>query len=109
MAKAQPSTTFRVRPAARSDAPAMIHVINSAFAVEAFLEGTRIDELRLAEHWNGGEFLVAEDDAGKIVASVYVEIKEDRGYFGMLAVDPSQQGRGLARQMIDAAEDHCRA
>ncbi|HUO60248.1 MAG TPA: GNAT family N-acetyltransferase, partial [Candidatus Acidoferrales bacterium] len=31
-----------------------------------------------------------------------------RGYFGMLAVDPSRQGTGLGRKMVDAAEDHCR-
>jgi len=26
----------------------------------------------------------------------------------MLAVDPSQQGKGLGRLMVEAAEDHCR-
>jgi GNAT superfamily N-acetyltransferase len=86
----------------------MIPIINAAFAVETFLDGTRTDEVRFEEYKKSGEFLVAEDGSGKIVASIYIELRGDRGYFGMLAVDPTQQGRGLARLMIEAAEDHCR-
>jgi GNAT superfamily N-acetyltransferase len=87
----------------------MIPVINAAFAVETFLDGTRTDEIRLAEYKKSGEFLVAEDESGRIVASIYVEVRGDRGYFGMLAVDPLQQGRGLAHLVIEAAEEHCRS
>jgi ribosomal protein S18 acetylase RimI-like enzyme len=32
---------------------------------------------------------------------VYVELRGDRGYFGMLSVDPSRQGRGVGRRLID--------
>ena len=32
----------------------------------------------------------------------------ERGSFGMLAVDPSRQGAGLGRRLIDAAEQHIR-
>jgi GNAT superfamily N-acetyltransferase len=84
-------------------------VVNAAFAVEStFIEGTRTDEPRMAEMTQKGEFLVAEDDLGWIIASVYMEVRGERGYFGMLAVAPARQGRGLGQRMIAAAEDVCR-
>jgi len=97
-----------IRKATKDDAPAMISLVNEAFTVEDFLEGTRTDTERMAKSMQAGQFLVAEDAFGKIVATVYIELHGERGYFGMLAVDPSQQGQGLGRRMIEAAEDHCR-
>jgi len=97
-----------IRVATQHDAPAMIPLINEAFLVEDFLEGTRTDAERMAKSMETGQLLVAEDSAGKIVATIYIELHGQRGYFGMLAVDPSQQGKGLGRLMIDAAEDYCR-
>jgi GNAT superfamily N-acetyltransferase len=97
-----------IRTAAEADFPRMIPLINDAFAVETFLDGTRTDASRIAEMTKTGEYLIAEDEAGEIVASVYVELRGDRGYFGMLAVDPGRQGTGLGRLMVDAAEEYCR-
>lgn len=99
---------IRIRIATPVDRAAMIPVINDAFAIETFLEGTRTDDVRLTGMMGTGSFMVAEDDAGRIIASVYVEIRSTRGYIGMLAVDPALQGKGLGRAMIEAAEDHCR-
>jgi GNAT superfamily N-acetyltransferase len=99
---------LRIRPARGSDSVAMISVINSAFNVEDFLEGTRTDEARLSELMEQGEFLVAEDRRDKIVATVYLEFFGERGYFGMLAVDPPYQRGGLGRRMIQAAEERAR-
>jgi ribosomal protein S18 acetylase RimI-like enzyme len=40
-----------------------------------------------------------------IAGSVYVEERgPGLGYFGMLAVDPARQRRGLGRRLVDAAE-----
>jgi ribosomal protein S18 acetylase RimI-like enzyme len=99
---------IRIRVATATDRAAMIPVINEAFAIEAFLEGTRTDNARLTGMMGAGSFLVAEDDSSRIVASVYVEVRGTRGYIGMLAVDPALQGKGLGRAMVEAAEDHCR-
>jgi GNAT superfamily N-acetyltransferase len=44
-----------------------------------------------------------------MIACVHVEILEQRGYFGLLAVDPSRQGGGLGRKMVTEAEDYARA
>ena len=87
--------------------PAMIPIVNAAFAVEEFLEGTRTDTERMSAMMRKGTFLVAEK-AGEVVASVYTEMRGERAYFGMLAVDPSQQGTGLGRKMAEAAEARCR-
>jgi len=99
---------MHIRLATTADTASIVSVTNAAFAVETFLDGTRTDETRLAEMLRKGSFLVADDGRGRIVASVYIELRGTRGYFGMLAVDPSQQGKGLGRMMVEAAENHCR-
>jgi GNAT superfamily N-acetyltransferase len=86
----------------------MTAVINKAFAMETFLDGTRTDSERLAQTLTKGHCLVAEDEAGRIIGVVYVESNAARGYFGMLAVEPSLQGAGIGRAMAGAAEDYCR-
>jgi len=106
---ANPERVVRMRIATREDMDAMIPVVNAAFAVEDFIEGTRTDAERMGAMMRKGEFLVAEDDAGRVAASVYTELRAERGYFGMLAVDPARQGTGLGRLMVEAAENHCRA
>jgi GNAT superfamily N-acetyltransferase len=119
------TSPVRIRLASAADMPAMIPVVNAAFAIETFLDGTRTDEERMAEMMRKGEFLIAEEVAeeiadrvakgegaesnpGRMVAAVYTELRGERGYFGMLSVDPSRQGTGLGRVMVEAAENYCR-
>ncbi|MGZ4813815.1 MAG: GNAT family N-acetyltransferase [Terriglobales bacterium] len=100
---------LNIRLATPDDIPAMVPMVNAAFAIESFLEGTRTDEERMKALMHDGEFLVAEDEGDRILASVYVEkLGDDRAYLGMLAVDPSRQGSGLGRMLTEAAEEHCR-
>lgn len=86
----------------------MARLINSAFAVENFIEGGRTDETELLDRMSKGAFLLGCDESGDLVASVYIEVRGARGYFGMLAVDPKRQGNGLGRKMVEAAEKYCR-
>ena len=102
-------TSISVREASASDCAAMVPLINSAFAIEKFLDGDRTNEAELRQRMQKGEFLLGYDASGRLVASVYVEVRGARGYFGMLAVDPKQQGSGLGRRMVQAAEEYCRA
>ena len=97
-----------IRLAAPADQPAMEAVINAAFAVETFIEGTRTDPQHLAAMMQQGKFLLAFDPSGELVGSVYVEVNSSRGYFGMLAVNPAKQGTGIGRILVHAAEDYCR-
>jgi ribosomal protein S18 acetylase RimI-like enzyme len=100
--------TLRIRSADVADVDALVRLINSAFRVEqTFIEGDRIDAEGVRSYMAKGKFLVAADSTG-LVACVYVEIRGDRGYLGLLGVDPLLQGTGLGRKMMDAAEDYFR-
>jgi len=99
---------MKIRLATAADAPSIVSITNAAFAVETFLDNTRTDAAGVAAMMQKGHFLVAEQRPAHIVASVYIELRGVSGYFGMLAVDPSQQRKGLGRLMAKAAEDHCR-
>ncbi len=101
--------SIRYRLATAADAARIIAVVNAAFSVEDFLEGTRTDEARLAAMMEKGRILLAENAEGKLLGSIYYELRGERGYLGMLAVDPAEQGRGLARKIVEAAEDRLRS
>ncbi len=104
------TTTPVVRVAVAADVDRLTELINAAYIVERFFKhGDRTDVAEINALMARGAFLVAEIGGGNIAASVYVDVRGDRGYFGLLAVDPAAQGRGLARAMIEAAESHCRA
>ena len=100
---ARPTAT--IRQADASDTARLVELINAAYAIEDFLEGTRINADALAAHLEKGAILVAEERDGRLVACVYLEPRGERGYMGLLAVDPAQQRRGLAQQLAAAGED----
>ena len=96
------------RFATEADTEALIPLINAAFQVEKFFKvGERTDAAEISAHLKSGRFLLLEDEAG-IAGSVYIEVNGDRGYFGMLAVDPARQRSGIGRRLIVAAEEFCR-
>lgn len=110
--------SLRIRHATPADRERLIPLINSAFAVETFMQGPRTDQERLAASMEKGVILLAEDlaakdlvaegDSGRLLASIYTELRGARGYVGMLAVDPAHQRSGLGRRMLEAAEEHLR-
>jgi GNAT superfamily N-acetyltransferase len=102
------SNLVSIRVAEPDDRAAMAALINAAFAIETFIDGARTDEEDLRERMQKGTFLLGYDATEQLVASVYVELRGSRGYFGMLAVEPAHQGAGLGRKMVEAAEEFCR-
>jgi N-acetylglutamate synthase-like GNAT family acetyltransferase len=101
---------IKIRWADAGDGAAIVRVINRAFraAESFFVEGDRVSPEILQPMLAKGNFLLAETAAG-LVGCVYLELQGDRAYFGLLAVDPARQGRGLGRRLIDEAENHARA
>jgi len=100
---------LRIRPATAADRSRLIPLVNSAFSVETFLQGPRTDEERLSAAMEKGTILVAEDAEGRLLASIYTELRGKHGYAGMLAVDPVHQGGGLGRRLMEAVEERFRA
>jgi GNAT superfamily N-acetyltransferase len=99
------SDSLWFRLANLGDVEALAQLINAAFRVELpFIEGDRIDSEGVRAYIGKGKFLVAEVPTG-LAGCVYVELRGDRGYLGLLGVDPPRQGTGLGRKLMDAAED----
>lgn len=102
------STLAAIRVADPTDVARIARIVNSAFAIETFLEGPRTNEEQLTRMMQKGNFLLGCDTLNRILSSVYVELRTPRGYLGMLSVDPEHQGTGLGQAMVKAAEDFCR-
>ena len=105
-----------LRVARADEAPAVAALVNAAFQVEAFFKrGDRTNPAEIVDLMQRGEFLVLDEpgvagDAGTgLAACVYARVTGDRGYFGMLSIDPGFQGRGLGRSMVAAIESRFRA
>ena len=94
----------RRRFAAAEDVDALARLINAAFVVERpIFDGDRVNPERVRHFLDMGRFLVVED-AGGVAGCVYVERRGDRGYIGLLSVDPACQGSGLGRMLMESAE-----
>ncbi|HEU4836979.1 MAG TPA: GNAT family N-acetyltransferase [Pyrinomonadaceae bacterium] len=98
-----------IRTAESADAPQITAVINAAFRIaeEFFVDGNRITQAEVEELLAKGAFLVAELN-GKLTGCVYVELRGDRSYLGLLSVDPTIQQSGLGSQLMIEAERYCR-
>ncbi len=99
----------RVRIAEPSDARQIMAVINSAFRIaeEFFCGEDRITLEEVERLFTTGTFLIAEMDR-VLGGCVYVELRGDRSYLGLLSVDPSQQQGGFGSLLMNAGEQHCR-
>lgn len=94
-------------------AGAIASVINAAFRqAESFLiDRDRIDPDEVRKLLQAGVFLVVEEqvaeDRGMVRGCVFVELRDDRSYLGLLSVDPQLQKSGLGSKLMNAAEDYC--
>jgi predicted N-acetyltransferase YhbS len=89
---------LKTRFATDADAEAISALVNAAFKVERFfIDRDRVDPGMVREMLRNGKYLLAEDD-GALIACVYVELRGQRAYFGLLGVDPMRQGQGLGRK-----------
>jgi len=104
-----------LRAATVADVPALVTLVNSAYRGDSsragwtteadLLGGQRIDAESLAKAVAspGTVVLMGECD-GKPIACVQLERIGDDCYLGMLTIQPTLQGGGRGRQLLDAAE-----
>jgi GNAT superfamily N-acetyltransferase len=99
-----------MREATAADVPALVALINAAFAVEwAFINRDRTSAAEILGLLATGTFLVVEGLPSDIDACVYLERRGARVYLGMLAVQPARRKRGLGRRLMMESEARCRA
>ncbi len=98
----------------RADAGTAVRIadlINDAFKVEAaFVDGDRTsgNEVLALLSSPSNVFYLAHDGTA-LVGCIYAEpVAVDRGYIGLLAVEPSFQGGGIGQRLLAHAEDYLR-
>lgn len=86
------------------DLPSIVQLINEAFSVEAaFKVGERIDIEEVKGLFDKGYFLVLEE-GGILQANVYLEVRAERAYLGLLSIRQDRQGSGFGARLMAAAE-----
>jgi predicted N-acetyltransferase YhbS len=99
---------MNLRFAEEPDLPALTALINRAFKVEAFfIVRDRLTAEEALAYFRKGRFLLAEDNSA-LAGVVYVELRGDRSYLGLLSVNPELQKSGLGRRLMAAAEEFAR-
>jgi N-acetylglutamate synthase-like GNAT family acetyltransferase len=97
------------RSAQLEDAENIARLVNNAFRPERFFtDGDRTNPDKVRALLEKGKFFLAEE-AGALAGCVYVELRGERGYFGLLAVDPALQRSGLGSRLVAIAECECRS
>jgi GNAT superfamily N-acetyltransferase len=102
------SESCHIRTADLADAPAIARPVNVAFRPERFfIAADRTNPEKVAALMQKGKFFLLLEGEG-LAGCVYAELRGERGYFGLLAVDPGRQRSGVGVRMIAAAESYCR-
>jgi GNAT superfamily N-acetyltransferase len=97
-----------IRIATEADSEAIAGLVNTAFLVERFfIERDRTNPETVRGMMTKGKFLLVEN-GHNIIGSIYAELRGERGYFGMLSIDPSHQGHGVGRELVQTVEEDFR-
>ena len=105
----QKMLTPTVRLASAEDTARVTEIVNSAYRAEDFfINGNRTDEGEIGDLISAGDVMVLESGDRTMAGTVYVQMREASGYFGMLSIDPPRQKTGWGRLLIDMAEQRAR-
>jgi N-acetylglutamate synthase-like GNAT family acetyltransferase len=100
---------MNTRTAQLEDAENIARLVNTAFRPERFFtDSDRTNPEKVRALMPNGKFLLVEE-SGALSGCVYIEQRGERGYFGLLAVDPALQRSGLGSRLVAVAEDECRS
>ncbi len=111
-----------IQPATPADIPALVALLNQAYRGEASRQGwtheadllqgdIRTDEAELAAIFEAENeaMLKCENESGDLIGCVHSIKTGSRLFLGKLAVRPDQQGRGIGKLFLKAAENYARA
>ncbi|HZI54393.1 MAG TPA: GNAT family N-acetyltransferase [Chitinophagaceae bacterium] len=103
------------------DIPTLVALINSAYRGEGSKQGwtteadlikgeLRTDEPALLELMEADDsaFLKYLNEQGEIEGCVFIQKISDRMYLGMLSVSPTQQAKGIGKQLMTEAQIHAK-
>ncbi|WP_460940128.1 GNAT family N-acetyltransferase [Spirosoma humi] len=104
-----------ISTATEQDIPALVSLVNSAYRGDSsrkgwtteadLLGGTRTSEESLREVFQTPNAQILKyEDMGTLLGCVYLEIKGNDLYLGMLTVSPDAQAQGIGKQLLNAAE-----
>ncbi|MEN5367662.1 GNAT family N-acetyltransferase [Stenotrophomonas sp. TWI273] len=110
-------STLTYRAATLADIPALVTLVTSAYRGDAsragwtteadLLDGARIDPQGLqADIERPRSTILLAEREGQLLACAHIADDQGKGYFGMFSVDPTQQGGGVGKQVMLAAEAH---
>ena len=111
-------TDLLITTATAADVSALVHLVNSAYRGEAstqgwtteahLLDGQRTDAATLLDLLSPPDATILKCTApdGALLGSVYLQHQAETLYLGMLSVAPTQQGRGIGKHLLQAAENH---
>ena len=114
-----------ILPAKLEDAATLSDLVNSAYRGDSsrqgwtteadLLDGTRTDTSAVEEIIRRpGTMVLKYLEGGKILGCVELNRTGDKLYLGMLTVQPGLQGKGIGKELLNAAEQealkqHCHA
>lgn len=110
-------STLTYRAATLADIPALVTLVTSAYRGDAsragwtteadILDGARIDPQGLqADIERPRSTILLAERGSQLLACAHIADDQGKGYFGMFSVDPTQQGGGIGKQVMLAAEAH---
>jgi ribosomal protein S18 acetylase RimI-like enzyme len=98
-----------LRLATIDDTDLLVPFINRAFAPDNYFKRTeRTSASQVADYLRKGFFLLLEDTA-ELLGLIYTELRQNnRGYIGMIAIDPDRQSSGIGTRLLQIGEEFCR-
>ncbi|ALN75058.1 GNAT family acetyltransferase [Aureimonas sp. AU20] len=91
-----------IRNASTDDEPRVAELWRECGLVASYNDPAT--DFRFALAGAASDVLVGQDEAGHVVASVMVGHDGHRGWLYYVAADPTAQGQGFGRQMVEAGE-----
>lgn len=73
------------------------------------LDGTRIDEVAMRDLIQKPDTVILTyREEGNLLGCVELRLQDGKLYLGMLSVKPHTQGKGIGKQLMQAAEDYAK-